>query len=139
MKPIIALFSLIVTLFSIEVQAAPSERSAKTDVTGTIVDNDHGILILKDFKGWDRKQTEYVTKTLRPNRRSKWLESFDATHAAIVIKKDDVKQIRKGMRITIEGYSYLTDEWDIYPDYQKLTVTKNAEQRADGKPAKPRQ
>ena len=120
--------------------AGPSETTAKTNVTGLIVDNDHGILILKDFKGWDRKQTEYAILLLRKEKRTlNWLKSFDNTHAAIYIKKDVVKLIRKGTRVTIEGYSYYTDEFDIYPNYQKLTIPTKAEQRADRKAVKLRQ
>lgn len=115
----------LVVFLSICAEAIPSARTAKTEVTGTIVDYDRRscVLMLKDFKGWDRKQTEYAPLVAR-SKTVKWLKSFDATHAAIFIKKDDIGKIKKGADVKIEGYSYFTDEWSIYAEYDKLTVTK---------------
>ncbi len=125
MKTLISLIATSVILLSAEAQSAPSQRTAKTTVTGIVVDHDRGLLILKDYKGWDRKQTEMAPIILRKDRKTvKWLDSFDKTHAAIFIKKDDAKGIRNGARVTIEGYSYFYDEWDFYADYAKVTVAK---------------
>lgn len=125
MKALTSLITISLILFSAVSQSAPSERTAKTTVTGIVVDHDRGLLILKDYKGWDRKQTEIAPVILRKDRKTvEWLNSFDKKHAAIFIKKDDAKGIRNGARVTIEGYSYFYDEWDFYPDYAKVTVSK---------------
>ena len=115
----------LVVFLSISAEAIPSASTAKTEVTGTIVDYDRRgcVLMLKDFKGWNREQTEYAPLVAR-SKTVKWIKSFNATHAAIFIKKDDLGKIKKGAQVKIEGYSYFTDEWAIYAEYDKLTVTK---------------
>jgi len=116
-KAIVGLIAFMATLAS----AAPGPRSAKTDVTGTIVDYNRrsSILILSDFQGWDRKQMEQARLVERASIR-RWFESLEKNHAPIYIKKADLKGLRKGQRIKITGYSYFSDEWMIYADYGKL-------------------
>jgi len=125
MKTIVTLIGLIVPLLPLVVVALPSPVTAKTNVTGIVIDFEKHdcVLILKDYKGWDRKQAEVSPGLVRAATR-KWIKSFDQNHAAIIIKKDDLKNIRKGKRVTIEGYSYFYDERQIFPSYDKLTISK---------------
>ena len=125
MKTIYTLCCMILAFVPPVSNAVPSERTAKTNVTGIVVDYDrrHQVVILKEFKGWDRKQTEYAL-TLPNLPIRDWVRSFDKSHAGIGIYKADMKKIRKGMRLNIIGYSYSTDAMGIYPTYDSLTVTK---------------
>jgi hypothetical protein len=110
-------FALLTTL----VFAAPGPRSEKTEVTGTVVEYERrgAILVLSDFAGWDRKQMEQARFLERDSTR-RWFDSVDKKHAVIYIKKEDLKGLRKGKKIKITGYSFFTDEWAVYPSYDRL-------------------
>lgn len=112
-------------LFTSLVFAAPGPRSEKTEVTGTVVEYERkgAILVLSDFAGWDRKQMEQARFLERASTR-RWFESVDKKHAVIYIKKEDLKGLRNGAKIKITGYSYFTDEWAVYPSYDKLEQIK---------------
>jgi hypothetical protein len=121
-RRIVAGLLAVMTTLSI---AAPGPRSAKADVTGTIVDYNRraSILILSNFQGWDRKQMEQARFVEHASIR-RWFESLEENHAPIYIKKDDLKGLRKGQRIKITGYSYFSDEWMIFADYDKVEIIR---------------
>jgi hypothetical protein len=125
MKTLFAILGSIVPLLPMVGIAIPSSATPKTNVTGVIVDYERrdGVVILKDFKGWDRKQTEVAPWVMRTATR-KWIKTFDPSQAAIFIKKEDLKRLRKGQRLTIDGYSYFYDERSMFPSYDKFTVAK---------------
>ena len=125
MKTILAALLLMGVLSPTSTHASPSARSAKAEISGTVVDFDKRecILVLKPYQGWDRKQMELPNYTDWAKTR-RWLAQFDKTHAAVLIKKDDMAKIKKGMRVKIEGYTYFYDEWAVYGDYDKITLSK---------------
>lgn len=120
-----SIFIGMLALFTSVGSAAPSARTPKTDVTGTIVDykRSSAILVLSNFAGWDRKQMGRASWTARSSTK-RWFESLEKQHAVIYIKKVDFEGLRKGKRVKITGYSYFTDEWAVYPSYDKIEVLK---------------
>lgn len=102
----------------------------KRDVSGKVVDIDkrRGIIVLEDYKGWDREQMK-LARVVVKSATQRWLDGIDPKHAAIFLKHEDVAKLKKGERVQIAQYSYAFAGYgngagaDVLPLYDKLEVS----------------
>lgn len=111
--------------------ATTTRSFPKRNVSGKIVDINkrHGIIVLADFKEWDREQMKLAHEDAKPAIQH-WLDGIDPKHAAIFLKPGDVEKLKKGDRIQITEYSYVLGnavqvarKGYVTPLYDKLEVS----------------
>ncbi len=109
--------------------ASLGSASPKCDVSGKVVDVDkrRGIVVLTDYKGWDREQMKLARAAAR-SATQRWLDGIDPKHAAIYLKREDAAKLRQGDRIEILEYRYAFAGYgngtgaDVLPIYDKLEI-----------------
>ena len=129
---LLALFALLPSILSASL-AAPTP---KRDLSGRIVEV-HGrspIVVLEDFKGWDREQTLRVAMGEKSAIR-RWLEELGPKQAAVYLKAADMKGLKVGMIVRIKGYSYTSGSCDggrggsVSPSYDELKTEEPGRRR----------
>ncbi|WP_367872557.1 hypothetical protein [Luteolibacter sp. Populi] len=120
---LLALFALLPSILPASL-AAPTP---KRDLSGRIVEihRRSPIVVLEDFKGWDREQTVRVAVGEKSAIR-RWLEGLGPKQAAVYLKAADVKGFEVGMTVRVKGYSYVSGSCDggrggsVVPWYDEL-------------------
>jgi hypothetical protein len=126
MKTLFLIIYTLSLLSTITSASLPSFGISKINVSGEVVDFDKRdnvyVVILKDHKGWDRKQAMPPSGFFSKSTNT-WINNIDKNHAIIFVNKDIKNEIRRGRRLSIDGYTYYIAS-QISPSYDKFTVTK---------------
>ena len=124
----------IMFILLLAADAGPHHVTKIRNITGTVTDYDKskGMLVLRDYTDWDREQmndAKVQTEMRQDKRLIAWLNQQDKKDAVIWVRKDDLRGVRKGTRLTISGYHYIIDERTVIPAYDKLEITPYPHQK----------